>query len=293
MSDSSPKYTVLELIQLMTDFLEKKGIENPRLNAELLAGKIFRLDRVQLYLNFEKPVSEIELAQLRNLLKRRGNYEPLQYLIGETEFYSLPFKVTPKTLIPRPETEILVDFIIENYSTFFPDIKEIKILDIGTGSGNIAVALAKNIPNSQITAIDIDEQTIAIAEENSTKNDVRDKIQFIKQDIFSELPKNFDKYQIIVGNLPYISAAEMKTLPHEVKDFEPHTALFGGEDGLDAFRRLQEITDQILSPGGLLALEIGASQGEAVKQIFAKLGRFSHTEIIRDLNGLPRVFWAR
>ncbi|NOZ60908.1 MAG: peptide chain release factor N(5)-glutamine methyltransferase [Calditrichaeota bacterium] len=293
MTKSANTYTVLQLIQLMSDFLQEKGIENPRLNAELLAGKVLELDRVQLYLNFERPVSPAELDRLRELLKRRVDHEPLQYLLGETEFFSLQFKVTPKTLIPRPETEILVEFIIENYAKFFPDVDEIKILDIGSGSGNIAVALAKNIPPAKITAIDVDEEALAVARENAARNEVDDKIQFIRQDIFSPLPENFWKFHVVVGNLPYISKAEMKTLPREVRDFEPRVALFGGDDGLDCYRRLQEILDKILLPDGLLILEIGVSQGDAVLQIFSKNKQFRQKEIVPDLNGLPRMFWAK
>ncbi len=293
MKKPAQKYTVLELIRLMSQFLADKGIENPRLNAELLAGKVLNLDRVQLYLNFERPVSPDELSELREMLRRRANHEPLQYLLGETEFYSLNFKTSPKTLIPRPETEILVDFIVKNYQTFFPEIEKIHILDIGTGSGNIAIALAKNIPAAKVLAVDVNAETLKIAQENAEKNEVAAQIEFLEHDIFSSLPEKFSQCHIVAANLPYISEAEMETLPREVVQFEPRIALYGGVDGTDYFRKLNEVLDKILLPGGVVVLEIGASQKDRVREIFSKNERTMRSEIIEDYNQLPRVFWAQ
>ena len=293
MSQTAKKYSLLDVINLMTDFLQEKGIENGRLNAELIAGKVFDLNRVQLYLNFERPVTSQELGKLRELLKRRANHEPLQYVLGKTEFYSLPIEVTPATLIPRPETEILVDFVLNNYKKFFPQSQKLNILDLGTGSGNIAIALAKHIENAKIIAIDISAEALKIARNNAVGNGVDDKIDFLQLDIFSNVPENFMQQDIVVANLPYISATEMETLPIEVKQYEPHEALFGGKDGLDYFRKLSKILNLILSKPGLVALEIGADQADKVKNIFLQHPNMTDYDVISDLNGLARVFWAK
>lgn len=293
MSQTAKKYSLLDVINLMTDFLQEKGIENGRLNAELIAGKVFDLNRVQLYLNFERPVTSQELGKLRELLKRRANHEPLQYVLGKTEFYSLPIEVTPATLIPRPETEILVDFVLNNYKKFFPQSQKLNILDLGTGSGNIAIALAKHIENAKIIAIDISAEALKIARNNAVGNGVDDKIDFLQLDIFSDVPENFKQQDIVVANLPYISATEMETLPIEVKQYEPHEALFGGKDGLDYFRKLSKILNLILSRPGLIALEIGADQADKVKNIFLQHPNMTDYDVISDLNGLARVFWAK
>lgn len=286
-------YRVIDILKISTDYLEKKGIENPRLNVELLLAHVLQMNRVQLYLNFEKPLAADELDQFRHLLKRRAGHEPIQYILGETEFYSLRLKVNKYTLIPRPETEILVDKIIEICNKNFSQQEKISVLDIGTGSGNIAIALAKNVPRLMIWAIDIKEQTLEIAKGNAEFHHVAHQINFIKQDLFMnnwELSRQFD---VIVSNPPYISQSEFKKLPKEIKEFEPYTALDGGTDGLVFYHRIAAIAEKLLRTNGFLAVEIGALQANQIKNLYLKNTRFSQVDIICDLNDLPRVLFAK
>lgn len=288
-----PNYRVIDLLKMSTDYLEKKGIESARLNVELLLGHVLKFSRVQLYLNFERPLTTPELDQLRELLKRRANHEPIQYITGETEFFSLKFKVNRHTLIPRPETEILVETVIEQCKKIFAQEEPIEILDIGTGSGNIAIALAKNIERAFITAIDIQNEALLIAKENAAYHQVSEKIKFIEQDIFAEIADLAGKHHIIVSNPPYISREEFENLPKEVKDYEPYIALDGGSEGFAFHNRLAEISTQLLSSDGFIAIEIGAFQANMVHQLFLETELFQHIEVINDLIGLPRVLLAK
>src|ERR1035437_7005118 len=199
--------TVLESINLSSEYLKNKGIGSPRINAELLLAHILNCKSLNLYLCFEKPLTEEEIDKYRELLKRRSKFEPLQYIIGKVEFYGIDFKVNPSVLIPRQETEILVETIIGQYDKY----DTLRILDIGTGSGNIAVSLAKNLDNSFITALDISEDALKIANENAILNSVNDRIEFIKIDVLNEefIRNEFD---LVVSNPPYISIVEFETL---------------------------------------------------------------------------------
>lgn len=290
--DSSSTYRVIELLKMSTDYLDKKQIDNPRLNSELLLGHVLKMNRVQLYLNFEKPLTGDELDRYRDLLKRRGTHEPIQYILGETEFYSLKLKVNRHTLIPRPETEILVDTAIGQVQKIFDPEKTIEILDVGTGCGNIAIALAKNIERSFVTAIDIHDETLQVAEQNAKFHQVDHKVTFFKQDIFTNNLNLSCKYNMIVSNPPYISQQEFELLPREVRDYEPYISLNGGNDGMNFYRRLATIAKQLLLAQGFIIIEIGASQAKTIKELFSKKSSFRSNEIINDLNGMPRVFLA-
>jgi len=286
-------YKLIEILQMCTDYLSKKGVENARLNAELLIGHVLHLNRVQLYLNFEKPVTAEELEQVRNLLKRRANHEPIQYILEATEFYSLKLKLNRHTLIPRPETEILIDTALDHCTKFGMEKETIQILDIGTGSGNIAIALAKNIERVHVTAIDIQDEALIIAKQNADFHKVCQKINFIKQDIFSNAKALVGMYHVIVSNPPYISNEEFEHLPQDVKNYEPYIALNGGPDGINFYSRLVEIAESLLSPIGFVAVEIGALQVEKVRNIFSQKRIFQHIDAIKDLNGIERVVIAR
>jgi len=286
-------YRVIDILKMSTEYLEKKGIENPRLNVELLLGHVLKMNRVQLYLNFERPLAASELDQFREFLKRRAGHEPIQYILGETEFYSLKLKVNRHTLIPRPETEILVDTVIEQCKKIFDQGKTIQILDIGTGSGNIAIALAKNIQCAQVTAIDIHDETLRIAKQNAEYHQTNVKINFIKQNILAENIELGGTFDIIVSNPPYISKEEFNSLPKEVRDYEPFIALDGGNEGLIFYQRLADISKQLLSSDGLIVSEIGASQADEIYQLFLATKLFQQIEIINDLNDLPRVIFAK
>ncbi len=287
------QYRILDILKLSSDYLAKKGIENARLNAELLLGNVLKLNRVQLYLNFERPLAPEELEAYRQLLRRRAAHEPIQYILGETEFFSLKFKLNRSTLIPRPETELLVDTVIEQCRIRYITKDLISICDIGTGCGNIAIALAKHLPNSQVMAIDTHPEAIKIAEQNAAAHEVGDRIKFIQYDILSQDQKIAGGFDVVVSNPPYISRQEFDQLPNEVKNFEPRIALAGGEDGLDFYRKIAKLAPSLLLASGFVAVEIGATQFDAVFELFSTTKIFQSIELIRDLNGLPRVVLAK
>lgn len=275
--------TVLESLKLSTDFLEKKGIESPRLNAELLLADILNCKRLDLYLKFDQPLKEDEVNKYREWISRRGKFEPLQYIIGKVEFFGLQFKVTRDVLIPRSETEILVEEVIK----FCKGKSGLKILDIGTGSGNIPIPLAKNLAGAEITTIDISAKAIEIAKENSLLNNVESKIKFILSDVnhFSTETGLFD---IVISNPPYISAEEYPTLPKEIIDYEPPIALTDANDGLDFYRVISERSKSFLKSGGNIFLEIGQGQKEAIEKILS-LNRFTEIHFIKDYQHIDRV----
>ena len=279
---------------MSTDYLEKKGIDNPRLNVELLLGYVLKMNRVQLYLSFEKPLTASELDQFRLFLKRRANHEPIQYILEETEFYSLRLKLNKYTLIPRPETELLVDKIIETCNRTFSQLDKIVVLDIGTGSGNIAISIAKNVQNAFISGIDINAEAVKIATHNAQVHNVQDRIQIRLADVFDDnfFFKLTNKIDIVVSNPPYISQEEFGALPIEVKNFEPYIALDGGKDGLTFYHRILQISKIILRLNGVIGFEISYNKGEQIRELAQHIG-FTDVEIIKDLNGLDRVIIGR
>lgn len=280
------QWRIIDLIQWTTQFFEKKQIPNARLNAEHLLSQALGLERVQLYLQFEKILTQNELNLYRENVKRRLNSEPLQYILGETEFMSLKFRLNPSVLIPRPDTEILIEQVIHQT----PNNLDVTILDIGTGSGNIAVSLAYYLPKSKIVAVDISPDALNLAEENAALNHVEDRVTFIQEDVFSvdfvlKIGQNFDR---IVSNPPYISEDEFQTLPDEVRKFEPPTALRDGADGLTFHKKLAELSGQMLNPGGKIYLEVGMGQWQSVQKILAEKG-FQNIQVAKDLVGIDRV----
>ena len=289
---SAQKHLVIDIINKTASYLKNKGIENARLNAELLVGSVLNLDRVQLYLNFEKSLQQTEIEKLKTLLKRRATHEPLQYLLGETEFYSLKFKVNHHTLIPRPETEVLVDVVLEICRTDFTNHAKIDIIDIGTGSGNIAIALTKNNDKIRMTAIDINSEALKIAQENAVYHGVAYRINFIHHDVYNDFPDSDQRFNIIVSNPPYITKQEMAELPLDVKNFEPKTALDGGKNGLDFYFRFGELVS-LLKENGSIVVEIGAFQSQQVVDIFSKNNLFENIEVFEDLNNKSRVVLAK
>ncbi|HDP98554.1 MAG TPA: peptide chain release factor N(5)-glutamine methyltransferase [bacterium] len=285
-------HRLIDLLKLTTQYLQQKGIEDARLNAERLLGHVLSMDRVQLYLNFEKPLQPLEVARLRQLLKRRASNEPLQYILGEAEFYSIKLKVTPDTLIPRPETELLVETVITICRSKFNDRDQIKVIDIGAGSGNIPIALAKNLANALITSIDINCAALKIARQNAEHHNLSERIEFLEMDIFKNIGDSFPQFDCIVSNPPYISKKEYPDLPPEVRNYEPGTALYAGEDGLKFYHRIASSAQRLLMGIGLVAVEIAATQADAVAKIFSGNQWLHNIEIINDLNGLPRVLIA-
>lgn len=270
---------------MSADHLNQKGIENPRLNAEVLLAHVLKRKRIDLYLDFDRPLTPPEVEAYRTCLKRRLKHEPLQHITGVTEFMSLPFKVDRSVLVPRPETEILVEKVLDAAQQF-SGVEPFRILDVGTGSGNIAISLAKNLSHAQITAIDISASALAVAAENAQLNQVESQIQFQVADCKQFLPdKSFD---ILVSNPPYIRETEFKALPPEVKFYDPKQALLASENGLEYYRILAERVPLLLKKDRLIAVEIGYQQGKAVSSLF-QTHHFQNIQTIPDLNQHDRV----
>ncbi len=279
--------TVLESIKLSTEYLEKKEIESPRVNAELLLAHILKCKRLQLYLSFDKPLQEDEIILYRNFIKRRGQNEPLQYILGIVEFYGLEFKVNSAVLIPRPETEILVETIIENLGTE----SNAKILDIGTGSGNIPICLAKFLPHTKIFSIDKSKEALQLAEENAVLNEVDSKIEFIEADIFNLKHSHKTKFDVIVSNPPYVNADEYKLLQPELKVFEPRMALTDEKDGLNFYRSISAQAEELAGKNALLYFEIGKDQYKEVEQIMLN-NSIKNITIKKDYQNIERIIYG-
>jgi release factor glutamine methyltransferase len=292
--------TILEVIKKTTPYFEKQGIESPRLTIELLLAHLLKKKRMQLYLEFERDLDEKTLALLREIVKRRVAGEPLQYITGETEFFGLKFMVDKRVLIPRPETELLVETVIKRLTAerpqagtpVLPTTSEVaKIVDVGTGSGCIAISLAKKLPEIEITAIDVSAEALEVARGNSKLHEVEKNIRFLESDLLDNIPSGFVA-DAIVSNPPYIADGEIAKLPKEVRDFEPVRALAAGEDGLKVIRRLVMNARRVLSPSGFMALEIGAGQRLGIEEIFGQQ-RWDVVEVVKDLQGHERVIVAQ
>ena len=280
--------TVIESINLSEKYLREKGINEPRINAEIMLAEILRCKRLDLYLRFDRPLKEEERNKYREFLARRGNHEPLQYILNKTEFYGLEFYVDENVLIPRPDTEILVEEIIERFSK---SESEIKILEVGTGSGNIAVALAKNISAAEITAVDVSKEALKIAERNAETNGIKNII-FKAVDIFDEeIMKSGEKYDVIVSNPPYIPKDNLETSEKEVKDYEPLNALSDGKNGLSFYERICETGKEKLNENGMIFFEIEKDADEKVKTIMEKKG-YKKIETKKDYSGITRIIWG-
>ncbi|NIA28289.1 MAG: peptide chain release factor N(5)-glutamine methyltransferase [Actinobacteria bacterium] len=283
------QWKLIGLLNWTADYLDQKGFENSRLEAERLLAHSLHIQRIDLYVNFERPLIPDELAQFKSLLKRRLDHEPLQYIIGETEFFSLPIKVAPGVLIPRPETEVLVENALQIIKENFSQGKEINVLDVGTGSGNIAIAIAKNAVYARLTAVDISADALKIARQNAELNNVADKINFLQHDALGDWPLHFTNYfDLILSNPPYISDAEFENLPQEIREFEPRQALLGGKDGVDFYNNFCQILLKLLCTEGNALFEIGETMRDVLLKNFLNCG-FSNMEMIQDLSGKNRV----
>lgn len=276
--------TVLEIIKMSTDFLEGKGVEQARLQAELLVGHALGLKRMQLYLQFERPLLEPELETIRGLLRRRGQREPLQYIVGTTEFFGLTLKVDRRALIPRPETEYLVSLLTERVNP------PARLLDLGTGTGAIALALAAHWPNCSVLALDVSPEAVALAEENARATGLADRVTVRPSDWFAAL-RTGEQFDLIVSNPPYLTVQETDETAPEVRQFEPRQALTPGPSGLEAIDRIVARAQDFLAPGGVLALETGIAQHEGIAIKLAAAG-FARHESLTDLTGRPRYVLA-
>jgi release factor glutamine methyltransferase len=289
MQQQDPKvWKVIDIINWGKDYLQNKNISEARLNIELLLCKVIKSKRFDLYVNFDKPLSAEELSELKALIKRRLDFEPLQYILGETEFMGLPFKIDKRALIPRPETERLVEECINACKNLFKDLEKTSILDIGTGSGNIAISLAKFLQNSLVTAIDASEDALILAKENAELNLVQDRIKFDLIDILKSNISAEESYNLIVSNPPYVQISEFESLQKEIKDHEPDIAVTDFSDGFTFYKRISDISKYHLTVSGILAFEIAYNQGETVKSIMEK-ENFKNIRIIKDYAGLDRI----
>jgi release factor glutamine methyltransferase len=281
-------WTIQKLLNWINEYLTNKGIESPRLSAEILLSGVLGLKRIELYTQFDKTVAAEQLDKLRDLVRRAGQQEPVAYLVGKTEFYSMELNITSACMIPRPETELLVERAIEflrtRHGTQF-------VCDLCTGSGCIAVAIGKNFPDARIIATDICDEALAIADENIKKHQLKNKITLLCGDLFDPIISGLDveKFDLIVCNPPYVSSAEYEKLDKNVKDYEPRKALFAGIDGLDIYRRIIEKADEFLKPDAALMMEIGYAQGPAVKELLEQTGVYNEIKIEKDFHKNDRI----
>jgi release factor glutamine methyltransferase len=275
--------TVLEVLQAATAHLKKHGVENPRLNAEHLLAHVLGRNRIELYLDFERKLTETELGPLRELVKRRSEGEPLQHLLGTVEFCGHVFLCDKRAMVPRPETEELVEFL----QSELRDPKS-QIVDVGTGSGVIALSLAAEFPEARILAVDVSDDALLLARENAAKLNLSDRVQFLKSRLLESIEGTFD---LIVANLPYISTQDRHTLSREVLR-DPEVALFAGARGDELVRELIDQAPTRLRPGGMLALEIGLGQRDA---LLSALAEKNYRDIYskNDYNGVTRSLFAR
>jgi release factor glutamine methyltransferase len=277
--------TVLDVLQATAAYFKKRRIDSPRLNAEHLLAHVLGRKRIELYLEFERDLSESDLAPLRELVRRRGEGEPLQHLLGTVEFCGHTFLCDKRAMVPRPETEQLVEVLIADCGLRIADWK---ILDVGTGSGVIALSLAKEFPEAKISGTDISEAALALARENAARLGLSDLVRFFKSNLLENVDGIFD---LIVANLPYIAAQDRHTLSREVLR-DPEVALFSGAHGDELVRELIEQSPARLRPGGMLALEIGLGQSEALLSILAEK---NYRDICskNDYSGVTRFLFAR
>jgi release factor glutamine methyltransferase len=278
---------LLEILQKTTTFLGSKGIENPRLNAELLIGHALGLKRMQLYLQFERMLPEAELEKIRPLVRRRSQREPLQYVLGEVDFAGLHLKVDRRALIPRPETELLLEQIGKRCAA----APLVDVLDLGTGSGALALALASAHPSAQVLALDSSPEALALAQENAVAHQLTERVEFRVSDWFAAVEQD-RRFSLIVSNPPYLAAEEVREAAPEVREFEPHGALVAGEDGLADLRRIIAQAPIYLRPGGWLALETGIGQHAALLEQLRAAG-LAQVESAQDLTGRDRFVFAQ
>ena len=281
------KSSIAEILKLSTDKLCNK-IENARLEAEMLLCNVLKTNRLNLYLNSDRHLTDDHLFMYKKLIQRRLKGEPIAYIVGSKEFMNFDLIVDENVLIPRPETEILVEIVIDRLKNISG---KIKIADLGTGSGAIAISIAKFIVNVEVEAVDISEKAIEVAKLNAINNNVADKINFHVGDLFDPI---FDQqFNVIVSNPPYIPSDIINTLQSEVKNYEPRIALDGGADGLNFYRKIINESPKLLLKNGFIAVEIGYDQSELITNLIESGGRFKQIEVIKDLAGLDRIVIAK
>jgi len=279
---------LFEVLKGSAHDLKDHRVENPRLNAELLLAKCLGFSRETLYANLRREMQAEEKEALDELLRRRMAGEPLQYLLGHQEFWSVDLKVDPRVLIPRPETEVLVEEALSILS--IPSCRVPRVLDIGTGSGAIVIALTKDVGEIFAVATDISHEALQVAKENARKVGVGQRIRFVRGDLLHPFrPLTGGVFDLILSNPPYVCRSDIEELTREVKDHEPRVALDGGEDGLDFYRQMTRQAPSYLREDGWLLVEIGQGQGAKISALLEQSGCFSSPELVRDLSGIERV----
>jgi release factor glutamine methyltransferase len=277
--------TVLELLQSTSDYLARKGIDQPRLNIEHLLADSLGKKRIELYLEFDRQLTETELAPLREKVRRRAAGEPLQHLLGSWDFYGRTFKVDRRALIPRPETELLVDVVLPHLKAAFKE--GMRLIDVGTGCGILAITFALEISELEVVAVDLSPDALALARENAARFGLEARIAFVQSNLLDQTDGVF---RWVVANLPYIPTAELDTLQREVKH-DPRLALDGGRDGLDVIRNLITSLQTRLAPPAVIVLEVGPDQAEPVRELLARQN-YRDISMTKDYQGVQRIVSA-
>ncbi len=286
MSQAAESWTVRRVLDWTRAHFEKQAVDAPRLTAELLLAHTLKVDRVKLYVDLDRPLEKEELSAYRGLIQRRLGGEPTQYLVGHKEFYGRRFEVDPRVLIPRPETELLVEAVLRE----LPKDAPCRVLDLCTGSGCVAVTVAAERPQASVWAVDLSPRALEVARLNADKHGVAGRVTFYEGDLYAPLPPGA-RFDVVASNPPYVKSAELPGLQREVQR-EPKEALDGGADGLDVVRRIAAHALPHLKPGGLLALEIGDDHGEAVRQVLVRAGCHD-VRIEKDLARHDRLGFGR
>jgi release factor glutamine methyltransferase len=277
-------WTTMRLVTWGADYFKGKGIDSPRLTMELLVAHVLKLNRIELYLQFDRPLTDAELAELRGMVRRRAMREPLQYILGEAHFYKRIFEVNPSVLIPRPETELLVEEALRR-------VHSLRCLDVGTGSGCIGVTIALERPETEVVAIDASAAALDVGRRNAERLGARN-ISFHQADFFDgEAMRRLGSFDLVISNPPYISSSEIGGLEPEVRDHEPQMALTDGADGFRFYHRFIELAPHLLRDDASLFLEIGYGQAGRLATIFRQ-ARFE-VDVLTDLDRIERILWAR
>ncbi|MBW1839326.1 MAG: peptide chain release factor N(5)-glutamine methyltransferase [Deltaproteobacteria bacterium] len=285
--------TVSSVLKWGCKQLEKSNVDTPRLDAEVLLAYCINTDRTNLYAINDNELDEISWQRYTQCIQRRVRREPVAYITGKKEFYSLAFKVTSDVLIPRPETETLVEESLKACMSMREKMSALNILELGTGSGIIAVILAKRLETSYIIATDISLKIVEVARNNAKLHNVKRKINFLVSRSLEALKEKGKNFDLIVSNPPYVSASDWEKVQPEIKEYEPTDALLAGEDGLDFYRKITFGADGMLAREGWLMLEVGMGQKDAVSRMIKKTGKFKKLEVVNDLSGIPRVVKAQ
>ena len=281
-------WTIAQLLTWTTDFFRERGIENPRLDAEVLLGAVLGKDRMYLYVHFDEPLEPAELAVFRSHVKERAGHVPLAYVLGTREFMGLDFRVTRDTLIPRPDTELLVQCAVDFLRARTAEGRDdLTLADIGTGTGAIALSVLHYTEGTRADAVDISPAAAEVARENAERLGLAERIEVHVGDLTAPLAGH--SYDVILSNPPYIPTADISGLMPEVRSYEPHLALDGGRDGLALYRRLATDAPALLRDGGMLAVEVGIDEARDVAALMEAHPRIVRTEILKDLAGIERV----